>query len=134
MRISNPQTFLATVQAILQQFSDVSYYKDDTSKCHILDLGLDGTSCNLLQHNYSYLWHEAGIAYLGITLTRSIKGLFKENNISFHQKFSQEAWLYFLPQSPAAKRISLFYNLFQEKHGFVKSLPFIQWEADLGLQ
>lgn len=86
--LTNPRTSLALVQSILQRFSDVYYYNVNASKFHILDLGLNGTTRNLLSNSYPFQWAESGISYLGISLTKSTKGLFKDNFIPFRQKFT----------------------------------------------
>lgn len=70
---------LAEVQQTLQSFSNVSYYKVNTNKSYILDLGIDATTKNFLQAKYSYAWAETDITYLGVQLMRSTKNLFTAN-------------------------------------------------------
>lgn len=73
LMITNPDPFLPEVQQTLQRFSNVSYYKVNNNKSYILDLGIDATVRNLLQAQYSYVWVETDIIYLGVQLTRSTK-------------------------------------------------------------
>lgn len=51
LMITDPITSLASVQSVLQWFSNISYYKVNESN---LDLGLDGITSNLLRNMYSW--------------------------------------------------------------------------------
>lgn len=88
--ITNPISSLALVQSVLQRFSPISYYKVNKNKSFILDLGIDGTTSNLLCKLYPYPWAYTGITYLGITLTKSTKALFKNNYIDARHMLLQE--------------------------------------------
>lgn len=79
MMITHPHSSLASVQLLLKRFSTLSYYKVNEHKSYILDLGIDATTSNLLQTQYPYPWADDGIPYLGITLTKSTRGLFAHN-------------------------------------------------------
>lgn len=79
--LSNPSSSLTAAQETLSQFSDISYYKMNAFKCHILDLQMHGVQRNCLQLTYFYVWDDVGITYLEFTLTKSTSRLFKENYI-----------------------------------------------------
>lgn len=90
MMLTNPISSLASVQDVLMKFSCISYYKVNATKSYILDLGLDAVTSNILRNQYVYPWAETGISYLGITLTKSTKGLFNSNYIDTKQMLLQE--------------------------------------------
>lgn len=67
--LTNPTSSLAEVQKLLKWFGQVSYYKLNTTKSHILDLKLDATTKNLLQAQYPFARPDKNISYLGVLLT-----------------------------------------------------------------
>lgn len=60
------------------------------NKSFILDLGLDAVTNTLIRHNFTYPWADGGITYLGITLTKSTKGLFTANYVEAKQMLLRE--------------------------------------------
>lgn len=72
------------------EFGEISYYKVNEFKSHIINMGLDGVLWNLLELFYPYPWKDSKIDYLGIKLTNSTKHLFSINFLPFRQQFSQE--------------------------------------------
>lgn len=60
------------------------------NKYYILDLGLDAVTSTLLRNNFTYPWADRGITYLGITLTKSTKGLFAANYVEAKQMLLRE--------------------------------------------
>lgn len=79
LMLNKPNSSLNEVYKMLQGFSRVSYYKVNESKSTILNLHLDGTTRSILQQPYLFTWAETVIPYLGIKLTKSVKGLFQVN-------------------------------------------------------
>lgn len=51
---------------------------------------MDATTSNLLQNQYPYHWADNGIPYLGITLTKSTRGLFTHNYTDAKQMMISE--------------------------------------------
>lgn len=90
MMIINPVSSLASFQNVLKRFSSISYYKVNENKSYILDLGLDAITSDLLRNFYTYPWADTGISYLGITLTKSVKGLFNNNHTETKQMLIKE--------------------------------------------
>lgn len=90
MMITDPLSSLASVQLLLQRFSNISYYKVNEHNSYILYLGLDAITSNLLWNRYPYPWTDTGIPYLGITLTKSTKGLFTQNYTEIKQMLIRE--------------------------------------------
>lgn len=90
MMVTNPISSLASIQSVLQRFSTISYYKVNENKSYILDLGLDAITSNLLRNFYTYSWADAGISYLGITLTKYTRNLFSSNYIEAKQTLIRE--------------------------------------------
>lgn len=90
LMITNPRSSLASVQMLLNKFSAVSYYKVNEHKSFILGLGLDAVASNILMSEYPYPWADHGIKYLGITLTKSTKGLFTHNYVEARQMLITE--------------------------------------------
>lgn len=86
LMLTNPHSSLTAAQAFLNKYSKVSYYRVNASKSHILNLGIDSVTKNLLSLQFPFQWSETSLAYLGITLTKNIENLFKANYIPFKQK------------------------------------------------
>lgn len=55
-----------------------------------LDLGLDAVTSNLLRNCLTYPWADTGISYLGITLTKSTRGLCANNYTEAKQMLTRE--------------------------------------------
>lgn len=88
--LTNPLSSLASVHHLLHRFGSISYYKVNENKSYILDLVLDAVTSTLLRNNFTYPWADRGITYLGITLTKSTKGLFAANYVKAKQMLLRE--------------------------------------------
>lgn len=55
LMLTNPSHSLYEVQKILTWFGKVFYYKANATKSHLLDLGIDVVTCNLLQQQFPYM-------------------------------------------------------------------------------
>ena len=77
--LTDTASSLVEVQKQLTWFSNVSYYKVNTTKSFILNINLDATTRNLLQLRHQFIWADKEISYLGVKLTRSVKHLFSVN-------------------------------------------------------
>lgn len=89
--LKNPASSLAEVQKILNWFSEISYYKVNTTKSFILDIKLEATTKNLLQLQHQFTWAEKDISYLGIKLTRSMKYLYSTNFLPLLHKIQTDS-------------------------------------------
>lgn len=90
LMITNTSRSFPKVQTILDWFGRVSFYKANATKSHILDLGIDPITRNLLQQQFPYSWAESRIPYLGIHLTRSTKSLFAHNYLPLQGKIQTD--------------------------------------------
>lgn len=88
--LTNPTSSLAEVQTTLNWFSNVSYYKLNTTKSSALDINLDATTKNLLQQQYPFTWADKEITYLGIQLTKSIRHLYSSNFLPLLHKINTD--------------------------------------------
>lgn len=88
--ITNPLTSLPHIQDALASFGNLSYYKINSSKSHILDLGIDTITRAIISQKYPYPWQDSKISYLGISLPKHTNQLFNTNYLPFKHQFIRE--------------------------------------------
>lgn len=66
--VTNPEASLPTVQNVLELFGNVSYYKINPNKCHVLPMNLNTDITDNLHRKYDFNWEENSLSYLGIKL------------------------------------------------------------------
>lgn len=79
LTLTNIEKSLEQVSLTLDWFSNVSYYKVNSSKSLILDFAVPPFLRSKIQSDFPYVWQDHSIPYLGIHLTRQSSQLIAAN-------------------------------------------------------
>lgn len=77
--LTNPTTSILVAHCILTYINHISYYKVNSSKSLVLNLGLYFLTRAILKWEHPYTWCDSDIPYLGIILTSDTVQLAKVN-------------------------------------------------------
>lgn len=92
--LTKPATYLKVSQNALTIFSDISYYKVNSTKSYAFNMGINPSLKQWLQAEFSYVWNDTGISYFVFTPTNTASTSVVLNYTKLLEKFSIEiSWL-----------------------------------------
>uniref|UniRef100_A0A803K3V4 Reverse transcriptase domain-containing protein n=1 Tax=Xenopus tropicalis TaxID=8364 RepID=A0A803K3V4_XENTR len=96
LTLSNPICSLQTLFQLLSEFSEISYYKINTTKTEALPIWIPKNQVRELKASYKFLWQQSVISYLGIKVGFSVTSLYNANFKAMLGKIEQyfQSWTY----------------------------------------